>query len=57
MPPTAATARSKASKGRARYEPGERALVWRISNFQGMAVSDMFVAVSAIFLPLLMCIL
>lgn len=38
MPPTAATAHSKASKGRARYEPGERALVWRISNFQGMQV-------------------
>jgi AP-2 complex subunit mu-1 len=40
MPPTAATANSKASKGRARYEPGERALVWRISNFQGMQVSS-----------------
>lgn len=38
MPPTAAAAHSKASKGRARYEPGERALVWRISNFQGMQV-------------------
>jgi Adaptor complexes medium subunit family len=38
MPPTAASAISKASKGRARYEPGERALVWRISHFQGMQV-------------------
>jgi AP-2 complex subunit mu-1 len=41
MPPTAATARSKATKGRARYEPGERALVWRISNFQGMQAAEL----------------
>lgn len=35
MPPTAASARFTVAKGRARYEPGERALVWRISTFQG----------------------
>eukprot|EP01036_Dinobryon_divergens_P028538 gene28538-37496_t len=35
MPPTTATAKINVSKGRAKYEPGERALVWRISSFQG----------------------
>jgi AP-2 complex subunit mu-1 len=41
MPPTAAAAHSKATKGRARYEPGERALVWRINNFQGMQAAEL----------------
>lgn len=36
MPPTAAAARFTVSKGRAKYEPGQRALVWRIGGFQGM---------------------
>lgn len=37
MPPTAATARITVDRGRARYEPGERALVWRIATFQGQS--------------------
>ncbi len=37
MPPTAAAARFTVSKGRAKYEPAQRALVWRISGFQGMS--------------------
>jgi AP-2 complex subunit mu-1 len=41
MPPTAATARSEASKGRAKYEPGERALVWKIHNLQGMQAAEL----------------
>jgi len=35
MPPTAAMAKITVDRGRARYEPGERALVWRISAFPG----------------------
>lgn len=35
MPPTAASVKLSVSKGRARYEPGERSLVWKISSFQG----------------------
>ena len=35
MPPTAASAKTVVGKGRAKYEPGESALVWRISNFPG----------------------
>ncbi len=37
MPPTAASAKVSVGKGRAKYEPAQRALVWRISNFQGMS--------------------
>lgn len=37
MPPTAANAHISVDRGRARYEPGERALVWRIGAFQGMS--------------------
>jgi AP-2 complex subunit mu-1 len=37
MPPTAAAARITVGKGRAKYEPGQRALIWRIGGFQGMA--------------------
>jgi AP-2 complex subunit mu-1 len=37
MPPTAATARITVDRGRAKYEPGERALVWKITAFQGMS--------------------
>lgn len=50
MPPTAASAKTVVGKGRAKYEPGERALVWRISNFPGRteatldAVVDLIVA-------------
>jgi AP-2 complex subunit mu-1 len=35
MPPTAATARINVGRGSAKYEPGERALVWRMSSFPG----------------------
>ena len=35
MPPNSATAKLTVSRGRAKYEPGERAVVWRISSFQG----------------------
>jgi AP-2 complex subunit mu-1 len=35
MPPTAAAARITTGKGRAKYEPGQRALVWKIGGFQG----------------------
>lgn len=37
MPPTTASAVIQATKGRAKYEPSERALVWRINNFPGMS--------------------
>lgn len=35
MPPTAASASFQVGKGRAKYEPGQRALIWRIGGFQG----------------------
>ena len=35
MPTTAATARCSVGRGRAKYEPGERALVWRMAAFPG----------------------
>lgn len=35
MPPTAASARVTVGKGRAKYEPAQRSLVWRIGQFQG----------------------
>jgi len=41
MPPTAASAKITVGKGRAKYEPGERALVWRISSFQGGSESSL----------------
>lgn len=37
MPPTAARAHISVDRGRARYEPGARALVWHISSFPGMS--------------------
>lgn len=37
MPPTAASAKFTVNKGRAKYEPAQRALVWRISGFQGQS--------------------
>ena len=37
MPPTAATARITVGKGRAKYDAGKRALVWKIGGFQGLA--------------------
>mgnify|MGYP005991218417 CR=1 FL=1 len=41
MPPTAASAKITVDRGRARYEPGERALVWRISSFQGQSEASL----------------
>lgn len=41
MPPTAASAICSVGKGRAKYEPGQRALVWRIGGFQGMSEYQM----------------
>lgn len=35
VPTTTASARISVSKGRARFEPGERAIVWRISSMPG----------------------
>lgn len=35
MPQTAATARILCGRGNGRYEPGQRAIVWRISSFPG----------------------
>ena len=35
MPGNAASAKTMEGRGRARYEPGERALVWRIGSFPG----------------------
>lgn len=37
VPTSTATARIVVSRGRARYEPGERALVWRISSMPGQS--------------------
>lgn len=37
VPTSTANARINVAKGRARYEPGERALMWRISSFPGMS--------------------
>jgi len=41
MPPTAASASITVGRGRAKYEPGERALVWRISSFPGMSEASL----------------
>ena len=35
MPPTAAAARANGTKGRARYDPAEGALIWRIDGLLG----------------------
>lgn len=41
VPTSAAAARIDVSRGRARYEPGERALVWRISSMPGRSEATM----------------
>ena len=48
MPPTAASAKCVVGKGRAKYEPGERALVWRISNFPGQTEATLDAVVDLI---------
>lgn len=35
MPPTTASANIRVTRGRAKYEPGDRALVWKINSFPG----------------------
>lgn len=41
VPTTTANARISVGKGRAKYEPGERAIVWRIGSFVGMSESTL----------------
>lgn len=41
MPPSTATTRITVSRGKARYEPGERAIVWRIRSFPGKSESSL----------------
>jgi AP-2 complex subunit mu-1 len=41
MPNSAANAQITVGRGRARYEPGERAIVWRISTFPGSTESTL----------------
>ena len=41
VPPTAASAKTSCTKGRAKYEPGAHALVWRISSLNGQAEASM----------------
>lgn len=45
MPPTAASALITAARGRAKYVPGERALVWNISAFPGMTETSLIAIV------------
>jgi AP-2 complex subunit mu-1 len=45
MPPTTASARITCGRGRAKYEPGERSLVWRISSFPGMTETNLIAIV------------
>lgn len=40
VPTSTANARCTVGRGRARYEPGERAIVWRIGNFPGRSESS-----------------
>jgi AP-2 complex subunit mu-1 len=48
MPPTAASAKTNVTKGRARYEPGSSALVWRIANLPGGSEISLSAEVSLI---------
>jgi AP-2 complex subunit mu-1 len=45
MPPTAASALITAAKGRAKYVPGERAIVWNISSFPGQSETSLIAIV------------
>ena len=45
MPPTAASALITAAKGRAKYVPGERAIVWNISSFPGLSEASLIAIV------------
>ncbi len=41
MPPTAASAHIVVGRGSARYEPGQRAIMWRVSSFPGASESTL----------------
>jgi AP-2 complex subunit mu-1 len=41
VPTSTATTRINVARGRCKYEPGERALVWRISSFPGMSETSL----------------
>jgi len=45
VPVTTSSARISVGRGRAKYEPGERALVWRIASFPGNTESNLVAAV------------
>ncbi len=45
MPPTAASALITAGRGRAKYVPGERALVWNIASFPGQTEASLIAIV------------
>jgi AP-2 complex subunit mu-1 len=45
MPTNTASARIVVGRGRAKYEPGERAIVWRIGSFPGATESTLAAAV------------
>ena len=45
MPPTAASALITAAKGRAKYVPGERAILWNISSFPGQTETSLIAIV------------
>ena len=45
MPPTAANTRITAGRGKAKYVPGERALVWTIPSFPGVTETSLIAIV------------
>ncbi len=48
VPNTTAGARITVGRGRARYEPGERAIVWRLSSMAGGSETSMMAEVDLI---------
>ena len=48
MPATAASAKASTTKGRAKYEPGSRALVWRIKSINGQQEASVSAEVNLI---------
>ena len=48
MPTSTANAKIQVGRGRAKYEPGERAIVWRIGTFPGSTESTLTAAVDLI---------
>lgn len=45
MPPTAAKARITGPRGKAKYVPGEHAIVWKLNNFPGGAEASLIAIV------------